>query len=112
MAVEKETAKNEIGKGKPGPGRPKGVPNRTTTAIKDMVIAALDGAGGVKYLKEQAKANPSAFLTLVGKIIPTQITGDAENPVAFADVTQDAERVALLLAQLAGRSTEQRPSLQ
>jgi hypothetical protein len=64
-----------VGDGTPGPGRPKGVPNKTTTAIKDMILTALDGAdpeGAVAYLKKQAQENPTAFLTLVGKVIPLQ----------------------------------------
>lgn len=62
-----------------GRGRPKGVPNKTTAAVKDMVIQALDGAGGVKYLQKQADLNPSAFLTLVGKVIPLQVAGPGKD---------------------------------
>ena len=74
----------------PGPGRPKGVPNKVTTAVKEMVVQALDELGGVEYLKKQAKENPTAFMTLVGKIIPTQIAGDPENPLK---VIERIERV-------------------
>ncbi len=56
-------------------GRPKGSVNKATKAIKDMVIAALEGAGGMDYLIEQAQKNPTAFLTLVGKVLPLQLTG-------------------------------------
>lgn len=58
-----------------GKGRPKGVPNKATAAIKDMVIQALDRSGGVDYLQKQADENPVAFLGLVGKVIPLQVTG-------------------------------------
>lgn len=64
-----------------GPGRPKGSKNKLTMDIKQMVIAALDKAGGEKYLLKQANDNPNAFLTLLGKVIPTQISGDKENPL-------------------------------
>lgn len=66
-----------------GPGRPKGLPNKNTKAIKDMVLAALDGAGGVDYLIERAHdaRTASAFLGLVGKVLPTQIAGDPANPL-------------------------------
>lgn len=60
-------------------GRKKGTPNKLTAAVKDMVLQALNEAhddGGVAYLKEQAAKNPTAFLTLVGKVIPLQIGGD------------------------------------
>lgn len=61
-----------------GRGRPKGSPNKVTAAIKDMVAQALDTAGGVDYLVAQSRDNPTAFMTLIGKIIPVQqdIKGD------------------------------------
>lgn len=58
-----------------GKGRPKGVPNKNTAIVKDMVIQALTKAGGAEYLEKQAKQNPNAFLTLVGKVIPLQLHG-------------------------------------
>lgn len=90
----KQTAKNgnAIGKGKAGPGRPKGVPNKTTTLVKDAILKALDEAdpkGAVEYLKKQAKENPTAFLTLVGKLLPlqTELTGPNGGPIQTEDVT-------------------------
>lgn len=64
-----------------GKGRPKGVPNKTTTQIKEMIIAALDKSGGVKYLCEQAEKNPAAFMTLIGKVLPLQVTGEDGGPI-------------------------------
>jgi hypothetical protein len=81
--VEKETPK--IGKGKPGPGRPKGVPNRTTMLLKDAIIKAATDAGNgdmAAYLAQQAIANPGPFMTLLGKVLPTQVAGDPDNPVS------------------------------
>jgi hypothetical protein len=56
-------------------GRQKGVPNKVTGALKDMILGALNEAGGMDYLVEQADANPTAFLTLVGKVLPLQVSG-------------------------------------
>ena len=78
----KQTAK--IGQGAPGPGRPKGVPNKATIAVKEAVLAALAKAGGVDYLVAQAEENPTAFLTLVGKVLPLQVIGDKDNPLSVA----------------------------
>lgn len=64
-----------------GKGRQKGVPNKATTAIKDMIIQALSKAGGVDYLERQAAENPGPFLTLIGKVLPLQITGDPAAPL-------------------------------
>lgn len=71
-------------------GRQKGTPNKVTAEIKDMVIQALSESGGVEYLKDQARENPNAFLGLVGKVLPLQVTGANGSPlvvevVRFAD---------------------------
>jgi len=77
--AEKQTGENMIGKGKPGPGRPKGVQNKNTTVLKDAILEAARLAGGrdglVGYLKTQAAANPGPFMTLLGKVLPTQVEG-------------------------------------
>lgn len=66
-----------------GKGRPKGVPNKTTGALKDMILQALDNAGGATYLTARAKdpKTASAFLTLLGKVLPMQVTGPNGGPV-------------------------------
>jgi hypothetical protein len=45
------------------------------------ILAALAAKGGQKYLERQADENPTAFLTLVGKIIPLQVTGKDGGPI-------------------------------
>jgi hypothetical protein len=79
----KETRKNpRPGDGTPGPGRPRGVPNRTTGLLKDAILMAAETAGGgepdglVNYLVAQAKRNPGPFMTLLGKVLPTQVSGE------------------------------------
>ena len=64
-----------------GPGRPKGSTNKATVALKEMILGALDQAGGVEYLTERASdpRTASAFLTLVGKVLPLQVTGPGPN---------------------------------
>lgn len=85
--MEKETdQKRKVGDGTPGPGRKKGVPNRMTTEVKAMILEALEGAGGVEYLTERANdpRTASAFLTLVGKVLPLQVTGEGGGAVQHA----------------------------
>jgi hypothetical protein len=71
---------------KTGGGSRKGRPNKTTKLLKDMILQALDNAGGVTYLQEQADASPTAFLALVGKVLPLQLTGDAESPILIKQI--------------------------
>lgn len=60
----------------PNSGRKKGSPNKKSAHLKEMILNALDKAGGVEYLAEQARESPSAFLALVGKVLPLQVTGE------------------------------------
>ncbi len=66
-------------------GRKKGVQNKENKALREMILQALDEqkGGGVAYLKDQALMNPNAFLSLLGKVLPTTLAGDPNNPVRF-----------------------------
>ncbi|MGH6828164.1 MAG: hypothetical protein ACREFW_04570 [Rhizomicrobium sp.] len=66
---------------KTGGGSRKGVPNKLTRALKDLVLAALADAGGQAYLARQADENPTAFMGLLGKLLPRELAGDAERPL-------------------------------
>lgn len=70
--------------GKKTGGRKKGSPNKITGQLKDMILTALDEShpgGGVEYLKRTAIDHPVAFLTLVGKVLPLQMTGEDGGPI-------------------------------
>lgn len=43
-----------------------------TPQLKDMILSALDEAGGVQYLVRQAQEDPARFMTLVAKVLPLQ----------------------------------------
>lgn len=63
-----------------GKGRQAGVPNKLTTALKDMILQALSDAGGVQYLTTQAASNPNAFMALVGRVLPLQVKEGGDDP--------------------------------
>jgi len=71
-----------------GKGRVKGVPNKTTADVRNMLIASLDAVGGQAYLEKQAIDNPKAYLSLVSKVIPSevksQVTGSDGGPIQHA----------------------------
>lgn len=72
-----------------GSGRIRGSTNKTTKQLREMILGALEAAGGKKggqeYLRKQAIKQPVAFMTLLGKILPTQITGAGGGPIRIAD---------------------------
>jgi hypothetical protein len=68
-------------------GRQKGTPNKVNTDLKAMILGALAGAGGQDYLQRQAELNPGAFLTLIGKVLPMQITGDGGGSLTIEVIT-------------------------
>lgn len=62
-------------------GRKKGTPNKLSGDIKAMIIGALEKKGGQRYLERQADKNPVAFMTLIGKVLPTTLAGDPDKPL-------------------------------
>lgn len=76
-------------------GRAKGTPNKMTRELKEMILQALDQAGGVKYLVRQAGESPAAFMTLLGKVLPLQVTGKDGGPIetrAVENMTPEQRR--------------------
>lgn len=74
-----QPAELAIGKGKGGPGRPKGMPNKLNAQVKEMILEALEGLGGAIYLAQKAETHPAAFMALVGKVLPLQVVGNGAN---------------------------------
>lgn len=79
VGAEKQSAKTRKGPGgaRPGAGRKKGSPNKITKDLKEMILGALENAGGIDYLESRARdpKTASAFLTLVGKVLPMTVQG-------------------------------------
>lgn len=82
-----------MAKGKKTGGRQKGTPNKVTMALKEEILEALKQAGGVQYLVHVAKNQPQAFIPLLGKILPLQVSGPSgealPGSVTFVLVQQD-----------------------
>lgn len=62
-------------------GSRNGIPNKINADIKAMILEALDKAGGADYLVAQSESNPTAFMTLVGKVLPMTVSGDPDSPL-------------------------------
>lgn len=79
-------------------GRKKGTPNKSTALLKDAILMAAQRAGGgddegiTNYLYEQADANPVAFMSLLGKVLPMQIANDGEDAFRIETVVRRVVR--------------------
>lgn len=79
-----QAKKPKVGLDRSKTGRAKGTPNKTTALLKDAILKAATNAGGgdmVEYLTKQATENPGPFMSLLGKVLPTQIAGDPDAPL-------------------------------
>ena len=88
-----------------GSGRKKGTPNKLTRDVKEAILEAFQKGGklrwknpktglyetitcpgGVEYLQSMMISHPEQFLTLLGKLLPLQLTGEGGGPVEFQEV--------------------------
>ena len=68
-------------KRQPPGGSRKGRPNKITSDLKEMVFGALENGGGQKFLEQQMKENPTAFMTLLGKFVPKDLNVTADSTI-------------------------------
>lgn len=63
-------------RGNAGKGRPKGSVNKITASVKDAILRAAEAQPGgmVGYLTAQASENPVAFMSLLGRVLPMDVT--------------------------------------
>jgi hypothetical protein len=70
-----------------------------------MILGALQAGGGQKWLQKQMEANPAAFMTLVGKLLPLQVTGKDGGPLEHRiDTPAKETREEWLARQAKGQS--------
>lgn len=67
-----------------GPGRPKGLPNRQTVAIKEAIENAFTKLGGTDYLVHVGRSDPRTFCALLGKLLPTKLSNADGSPLLAA----------------------------
>jgi hypothetical protein len=89
----KETPK--IGEGLAGPGRPKGLPNRSTQIVREAIANLLErNAGNMdRWLNEVAQDDPYKALDLMNKLSEYHIPKLARTELTGADGGPQEHRV-------------------
>ena len=64
----------------PARSRTKGRPN-TTASVKEALLLAHQGIGGVPALTKWARDNQTEFYKLLARLIPTEVTGPNGGPI-------------------------------
>lgn len=71
-----------------GKGRKKGVPNKTTAAIKTAIMAVYEALQEGEeephgHFLNWARETPTEFYKLASKLLPLQLTGDDGDPLSM-----------------------------
>ena len=108
----KQTGNNGC-RGIAGPGRPKGSTNKVSRLLKEVILLAGENAGNeigdnglVSYLQEQAIQHPTAFMTLLGKVLPMQVAAEAE-PAFSPPVEHSPRQIAHAVLQIVHRAQKE-----
>lgn len=73
-------------------GRTKGTPNKVNAAVKEAILGAFSEVGGQAYLEKVAENDPRVFCGLLGKILPTQLTGAEDGPIRVMSESDHSAR--------------------
>lgn len=84
-------------------GRPKGVENKTTQALKEAILRAAEVAGYdgngkdglIGYCTMVAKTDVKSFCTLLGKVLPLQLKGDDDGSVNVTVIRFSEEKTTV-----------------
>jgi hypothetical protein len=95
-----------MAKGQKTGGREKGTPNKTTAAVKEMLIAAFDDMGGLDALTDWGRENRTQFYQLWAKLLPQEIKSEVELKNDITAEERHARLAAILDAARARRARE------
>ena len=85
----------------PGSGRPKGSKNRFTREVKEALLNAFNAVGGEAWLAQLARKDRRSFAALLGKLIPTQLTGKDDGPISV-----QVQQIQIGLTRLSDKELE------
>jgi len=65
-------------------GRQRGTPNKLSTTVRAAVLEAFEQLGGVDFLVKIGTEEPKTFVTLLAKVLPTQVDSPGEQHITFS----------------------------
>lgn len=96
---KRKAPRSAFKKGQPRPanaGRKKGTPNKFTRDIKEALLHAFNAAGGQSWFLNLARKDKRSFAALVGKLLPTQVTGAGGGPLVVENIQKAQAGLAKL----------------
>ena len=82
-----------------GMGRPAGIANKTTRALKEALLESFDRGGGVDWLLALMKDEPKTYASLLARLIPTE----SKTEIVNEQLTDDERRARIAAILDAGR---------
>ena len=101
-----------------GPGRPAGMPNKTTQSVKEAIERAFEKLGGTDYLVTVGRNDPRTFCALLSRLLPTKLANADGSPLLAAlteltDAQLEARTArALADAQRLGLAAASQPTIE
>src|SRR5580704_4882573 len=97
---QRKANKRSFTKERPGPGRPRGVPNKFTGELKEAILAGVNGSnkqGVAGFVLDLSLDTPTSAAALLGRLIPVSMAGtlDGTIVVVHRDETAGDEPPAL-----------------
>jgi len=75
--------------------------NVTTATLKENILGALDDVGGRSYLVGCAREYPVAFMSLIGRVLPTTLASDPSAPL-FPERSDPKQIASAILSIIQG----------
>jgi hypothetical protein len=77
----------------PGPGRPRGVPNKFTGDLKEAILAGVNGSneqGVAGFVLDLSLDTPTSAAALLGRLIPVNMAGALDGTLIVRHVDETA----------------------
>lgn len=94
----KDKRPDQIGGGKPGPGRPRGCPNKFTGDLKEAILAGINGSnsqGVAGFVLDLSLDTPTSAAALLGRLIPVSMIGTLDGTIVVVHRDETAADASL-----------------